>query len=220
MRRNKRRIIIEHRIKEVLSLEKELQVISNAESELGYIVLDKPIRDGWFRTFKLRSDILKQKQASVYQEVLDAIVVDIWGREKKYADKNWKKHFKRSDVYYQRPGIRYLSEKEFMKLTKKARSHFIHMNIKTYSRYQKVYLCDLPKYYFQDAYRRAYITRRNITSPELESRRQEIYEILNRNELYKFSNSYSVYNWDNSNKKMRLRSKIELLNLLEEQFSV
>ena len=125
MRRNKRRIIIEHRIKEVLSLEKELQVISNAESELGYIVLDKPIRDGWFRTFKLRSDILKQKQASVYQEVLDAIVVDIWGREKKYADKVWEKRNKGWPNYYQRPGIKYLDEKEYSKLSTKAKKYFL-----------------------------------------------------------------------------------------------
>jgi len=212
MSREIKKHIIEERIKKVLSLEKELQANHKAQFDLGYIVLDKPIRDGWFRTFELRPDIAKNKNAKIFQEILNAIVFKVWGREKKSADKNWSKYFKRTNDYYQRSGIKYLDDKEYAKLSSKAKKYFVTFKIKSLGRYRKVNFCTLPKYYFQPTYERAYIWRHKITSPDLESREQEIVELLSSAELSKYSryHNYGSYREYNLNKSMRRKIKLSL----------
>lgn len=212
MKSNSRKNIIEKRIKKVKALERELDKIRIAEKNLGYVKLDKPLRDGWYRTFKLRDDIKKHKQLKVYQEILEATTTKIWGREKKYIDKKWKTYFTKSCFVYQYPGVKYLAQKEYSKLSSKARKYFVPIKIKFYYHYQKIYFCTLPRYYFVTNYERAYITSRNIISPILQSRRQEIMEILCNAELRKYS-SYYNYNhryYFNPVRKRRRKEKKEL----------
>ena len=189
MSRDTRREIIAQRIKLVKRLEGELKKINKAQAELGYIELEKPLRDGWFKTYVLRDDIKRSKKARIYQEVLDAVLVEIWGREKKYADKKWEKYFRSHNKGYQRPGIKRLYEKEFSKLSSNAQKCFIKRRRPGYKKRQTIYVCLLPQYYFQLSYRRAYLTKFRITSPILEQREQEIMEILSRPTL----RSYSMY---------------------------
>jgi len=108
MSRDSRRAILLERIKRVRELETELDQISNATRNVSYIELTKPIREGWFRTLKLRPDISRSEKAPIYQEVLKAVSVDVWGRDKKYADRRWVKHFVGNNSRYLRPGIRRL----------------------------------------------------------------------------------------------------------------
>lgn len=185
-RTNKKHFITRQQ-QDVLTLEKELEKLRHAQYNLGYMVLDKPLRDGWIRTFKLRSDLERNKHAKVYREVINSIVIKIWGREKKYADKSWERAFKEANRNIQRPGIKYLNEKEFDKLSLKAKKHFHFTFRRMYHKYEKVFFCTLPKYYFTTTYERAYITSRNIISPEIERRIQEINEILSKPEYFKHS---------------------------------
>ena len=197
----------------VKKLEMELDQVHKAQSELGYMVLDKPLRDGWYKTYKLREDIKRTKLANVYQEVLDAVLIEIWGREKKYADRNWDLYFKNGCRNFQRPGIKRLSEREFLKLSSKAKKYFICFKIKTFRGYRNVYSCRLPKYFFQLGYRRAYIVSYKIVSSVLESREQEIFEILSRSELHVYSRYFTykrkVYHCD-PRKRIRRKTKITL----------
>ena len=113
MSRETKKEIINNRIKHVKRLESELNQIHKAQSKLGNIELKKPIRNGWIKTFKLRDEILRSKSSKVYQEVLSAVLLEIWGSEKKYAEKKWKKFF---DIYhknFQRPGIKRLLNHAF-----------------------------------------------------------------------------------------------------------
>lgn len=110
-------MIIKERISLVKRLEKELDEINEAQRNLGYVVLDKPIRDGYYKTLKLRDDIARNKQAKYFEEILDAVKVEVWGREKKYADRNWKNYFKRSYYAYSSQGIKRLNVKEFNKMS-------------------------------------------------------------------------------------------------------
>ena len=204
--------IIEERINYVNRLEKELKRIRKAQSDLGYIQLPRPIRDGWFKTLRLRDDIKRTKKAKIYQEVLEAILVEIWGREKKYADKRWKKYFLRNGISFQRPGIRRLNVKEFSKLSSKAQRCFIKRKLKGYRTHRVVYVCIIPKYYFQLTYRRAYITELRIISPILESREQEINEILSQSALRRYSQyiNYSYKPYHNPIKQERRNIKLML----------
>ena len=212
MSRETKRTIISQRIKLVNQLEKELKQVNKAQSELGYIVLDKPLRDGWIKTYRLRDDILRSKSARTYQEVLAAVLHEVWGREKKYADKRWKKFFDKNSRHFQRPGIRRLNEKEYNKLSSKAKKCFIQQKRKAYRGYVNIYACTLPRYYFQLSYRRAYITKRKIISPILDSREQEIMEILSRPTLRVYSVYYSYHyrHYHNPHKGDRRKIKVTL----------
>ena len=170
----------------VKALEKELRTIHHAQLGLGYHKLDKPIRNGWFRTFKLRADIQRNKNSKIYAEVLQAVMIEVWGREKKYADRNWKRYFSKESSWYLRPGIKYLTEEEFSKLSFRAKKCFTMERERMYYGYRKRYACSLPTYYFQSSYRRAYITRFKIESSQLRKREKEIMEILARSELRKY----------------------------------
>ncbi len=212
MSRTSKKAIIAERIKFVSKLEKELKRIRKARSALGYLELPKPLRDGWYKTFRLRDDISRSKQAKAYQEVLDAVLIEIWGREKKHAHKNWNKFFNRHGQNYQRPGIRRLNEKEFNKLSSKAKKCFVKRRRKVYQGYKFIYACIIPKYYLVIAYRRAYITKRKILSPILEKREQEIIEILQKSTLrtYSLYHKYNYRLYHNPHKKERRKVKMEL----------
>jgi len=212
MSRATKREVISQRIKMVNRLERELDKIHNAQNQLGYLELDKPIRDGWIKTMKLREDVLRSKKSNVYKEVLKSVLKEIWGREKKYADKKWKEFFNEHHRNFQRPGIRRLNSKEFSKLSTKAQRCFVKRKRKTCRGYKNIYCCILPRYYFVVTYRRAYITKRKIISPILESREQEIMELLAKPTLYPYS-VYCNYNFRfyyNPNKADRRRSKMIL----------
>ena len=150
------------------------------------------------------------KNAKVYQEILDAVTVEVWGREKKYADKNWHRYFRRSYISCQRPGVKYLNEKDYALLSFKAKKYFRALSIKRYYRYETTYFCTFRKHYFQVAYRRAYIISRKIISPNLEKRSQEIMEILDQPELYKFSkyNNGNYRYYFNPHKRLRRITKM------------
>jgi len=217
MSRDIRKEIISDRIKMVIKLERELSRIYAATHNLGYIELDKPIRDGWFRTFRLRDDIKRSKHGPVFQEILDKVTVRIWGRERKSANIAWIKYFKDTYISYQRPGIRYLTKEKFDKLSAKAKRHFRCVLRKGYRRYEEHYVCLVPRYYFIENYDRAFITRRKIIAPELERRAQEIEETLLRLEFYNIS-KYTryrnrLYHCPNKVRRVRTRSFLSQIDL-------
>ena len=208
---------IESRIRMVNRLEKELQEINAAYQSLGYITLEKPLRNGWYKTLCLRSDILRSKKAKAYQEVLETVLVKVWGREKKHADKRWNKYFRSGYYNYQRPGIKRLSKKEYDKLSTRAKKCFVSIRVKRYSVYRTMYSCVIPRYYFVESYERAYITEYKVTSTELESRSKEIDEILDRRELRRYSKyfnyKYRLYYNPHKGKRRRIRMKLSKTRL-------
>ena len=216
MSRDLRKKIIEERIKKVVSLEKELEKIQLAHSCLGNLMLDKPLRDGWFRTLIIKESILKSKNGKVYHEILEAVVKKVWGREKIDADKKWNVYFERSWRCYLPPGVRFLNEKEFQKLSSRAKKLFFARKRHSPRGYTKYYVCIIPKSFFVTSYQRAYIISRKIISPELERREQEIMEILSTNELSKYSKFYNQnFKWYyKPGKKLRIKSKTEVNRII------
>ena len=208
MSRYNQRAIIAERKKLVQKLEAELERIWTAKLTPQYIILPKPIRDGWFKTLRLRDDIKRSRKAKTYQEVLDAVVVDVWGSEKKYADKNWITYFNRNRKEYPRPGIRRLDEKEHSKLSSKARKCFIKRATNSLHRFR--YACTIPRYYFISTYKRAYIDKFKIPQSKLESRYQEIMEILENPVLRSHSTFYNYHHRFCFNPTKRERRKIKM----------
>ncbi len=210
--RKKRRELITDKIKFVRALESELYENYYQQAKLGYIVLDKPLRDGWYRTFTLRNDIRNHKKADVFLEILNKVVVKIWGREKKSSDKRWQHEFRKYNQYYQNPGIKYLREGEYAALSTAAKKFFVQINQKFNYRYTKKYYCVLPKYYFVTTYQRAYITRRRVISSELKARADEIKNILLHKKYYKYSlnNSSKYFFYHDPHRKQRRKANMYL----------
>lgn len=204
----------EDRLRTVRALEKEQLRILRAQHNLGVIELEKPLRDGWIKTMKIKDEYMKSKHAKVYSEILDVIADRIWGREIKYADKSWDNRNKRITYYYQRPGIRYIYEKKYKELSAKAKKHFCFLTMSKWRFMGRKYYCTLPKYYFETTYERAYITSRSIISPELQSRYDEIDNRLKSYKLFVYQSLLRKNYQQADCKSKRRASKIELRELL------
>lgn len=192
--RNKK--LIEIRESEVKALEKEYHELYNAQQNLGYITLAKPLRNGWTKSLVLREDIAKRKDGNVLEEVLFACRYTIWGRDHSHVNKNWKRHLK-NNLCIVFPGIELLDYKDYNRLSHKAKRYFIPVEYVwlRWVGYTRRYRCILPKYLFVSMYERSYLTKRKIIDNVIESRMAEINEILLSNKYY--SHSWNAWSYRN-----------------------
>lgn len=214
---------IDKRKHEVRKLRKELRDLYTASFNLGYIKLEKPIRHGWFKHLALRDDIARRKDASVFREILEVSGIDIWGLDKKYADKIWDKQ-SRKDNTIQFPGIRKLNQKNYNKLSEKAQKWYegfdwywtpAEGNVKRY-------YCRVPRYFFKITYTRAFITRKQIVDPKIDKRIAEIKGLLLSDRYYNYDQTNRRYRTkymnDMYNRIARKRAKVALNNYDENTF--
>lgn len=71
--RQKRRLVIKDRDKQLLKLSERKKELQKAIRALGWEDLSPPIQRGWKRTFVLREDVARSKQADFFQGILDKI---------------------------------------------------------------------------------------------------------------------------------------------------
>lgn len=187
----------EVRAKEVRELIQERDQLYEAKYSLGYVKLAKPIRHGWFKHLELRDDIIRRMDAHVFQEILDKCGYDLWANDKVQLEKVWVRfHNRNNQVSY--PGIRKISARVYRKLSVKAKKWFVGFDWywSPNEGHVRRYYCRVPRYYFKIAYTKAYITKKQIIDPEIESRLKEIDEMLQNDEYIKYS-GYLQYrkNW-------------------------
>lgn len=72
-RRWKIRRIKTGRDKRILDLDRECDRINEMIRGLGYVPLIPPVQRGWKRSFVLRPDVMQDKHAAFYQQILDKI---------------------------------------------------------------------------------------------------------------------------------------------------
>lgn len=215
--------IIEERQKEARRLMREMRKLWKARQDLGYIELDKPVRHGWFKHLTLRDDIARRKDAPVFRRVLELSGIEIWGRDKQHADKLWKSRQNRNGVV-QYPGMRKLSQKHFKRLSPRVAKWYegFEWHYRVGEGNTKRYYCRVPSYFFVPTYTKAYITKRQIVDPDIESRLSEIDRILTSNEYY------GLYEWNywhrrndkpfNFHRRLRHRVKNALADYDEANF--
>ena len=142
--------------RKVMKRLKELRFISWNE---GWEELPKPQRYGWFKELALTKEVLRRHDSSVFEEILAACKIDTWAFEKKQLDHRWKVTYKNKKR--QKPGLKKLKAKEFAKLSAKAKKHFTKEvnNSWRYDNEPVLYMCTLPRMFFDHKYRRAYVYR-------------------------------------------------------------
>ncbi len=213
---------IDRRKKEVRELNKEYRKLLNARRELGYLDLPKPIRHGWFKHLALRDDVARRKDAPVFKEILAVCGIEIWGSDKKHADKVWtKKAIKEHAIQF--PGIRKLHQKKYNKLSTKAKKWFDGFDWYWSSDEWNVkrYYCRVPRYYFKITYTKAFITKEQVVDPKIEKRLTEITQKLITNDYYNLDirKSYKRKYFDPFYHRVsRRKIKIELTFYDEETF--
>ncbi len=184
----------ESKVKEFRKLLKKLLLLRKAKRELGWTYLKKPIRHGFYKELVFREDILKRKEVPVYLEILEATKVVKWGSSKKRLEKAWGEQSK-NNKRIQYPGISALPQKEYDKLSDKAKRFFIKRQREMYTPgyFETLYISILPAFYFNFKVSRAYIYKRKIIDSELESE-MKLIENKMETEFYvqfygRFSNS-------------------------------
>lgn len=213
---------LELKKKELRALLNEQQRLWQAQANLGYIVLEKPIRHGWYKHLVLRDDVSRRSDAHIFQEILDRCGTECWGHDKAHADKVWDR-FSRSNLEIQFPGIKKINSRVLSRLSPKARKWFLGYDW-CWSRrhgFLKRYHCQVHRHYFKIAYTRAYITKRGIIDADIESRLEEIDSILKSNKYYALTKINGEGKWwmtFNHHKRVRRQLKVALSQYDEDNF--
>lgn len=173
------------RLQEYRALDKELDELYEAQDNLGYYPLKKPIRHGWYKYLKLRDDVSRRKDAYVFQNIIDVAGITIWGRNLEEVDQKWM--IREADLrHISLPGIWKLDRKQLQDLNPKAQRFFQGIEIINGSWLCGIiyYECRAPIHYFEPTYKRAYITHRKIIDSEIESRIEQLENRLLNPEFY------------------------------------
>lgn len=216
---------IEKKKKQVRKIQKEIYRLYESRRNISTEKLEKPIRYGWYIHLTLREDILKRKDAHVYQEILDVCGEWVWGRNKQDVNKNWE-HYKRHRKDWQWAGMCWIDKGKYQALSEAAKKHFraYEWDWNPWRGTIYRYYCLMPKYYCVTKFTKAYVTHRQVADGTLDSQMTELEEKLLNKPLYRFSyyagNNYDGDKWwrKRFHKRVRQRSRAALKNYDEEHF--
>ena len=183
---------------EIRSIRREQDRLDRIMGSLGYEELEKPIRHGWYMFPVLREDIANRQDAEVFQEVIDACGVTVWGRTKKRARAELDRRV-RFPGFFRSPGIDEIYEKKYNELSLRAKKYFDGPYGYSFS---PKYRCTVPGFFYVSKFKRAYITHRKIIDHAIRQRMDELEGMLWRKGYFK-----QVYGWAGVSKWKRKRDQ-------------
>lgn len=65
----------------VMRLHRELQKLQDQQWKAPYIELEKPIRNGWKKTFVLRADVARRTDANIFADILKVVNTTVYCRK-------------------------------------------------------------------------------------------------------------------------------------------
>lgn len=183
-RREARRAFYEKKEKEAYRLLKRMDIIGPLAT--GHyrgsqmIELEKPIRRGWIRFYKVREDLAKSKEGPALNQVLELVQSSARCDRKDFMNIGWGKKRKR-ELKPIEQRLAAISEKKYNELPEHLKRYFTRIDSisrwggQKYSEY-RVY----PEWKFVFVVKPYYITRVPMTSSEAESE----YELLKKKLFY------------------------------------
>lgn len=78
----------DRRDKHLLRLEREYQRLWRVSADAPLIPLETPYQRGWVRSFTLREDILRRRDASTFRRILQAINHRVYCRSRSFTDRH------------------------------------------------------------------------------------------------------------------------------------
>ncbi len=161
--------------KKYLRLVAERAKIWEAQSNLGYVELEKPIHNGYLGFLVLRDDIANRKDGTILAGLLKKYSTIEWSRTKDFI----RGRKKCSETI--QPKLVEISEYEYEKLDIKIKDYFRVTWVKGWFEYRKCYVLDFPSYYMVFKKKKDYITHRKVIDGTLEAEesfiRDKIWEI-------------------------------------------
>jgi hypothetical protein len=160
------------KLKEFLRLEKELRANWEAQRNLGYKPLEKPIPDGYRAQWVLREDVARREDADRFQYILDNFGKSVWCKRKDF--KVWDYQIKKLvDV---KPYFREITPKEYESLSIWAKKFFTEGQ--KYSRWgnymYSYYYVNIPSHYLVPQVRRDYKTHYKVIDEILQQEEAEL----------------------------------------------
>jgi len=158
--------------KKILKLYKEFNDLTFSKKHYTLKKLDKPIRDGWEKSYVLRSD-LDPTKIPILQKILNVINTKIYSKNKDFKYKPHKSKVKK-DIPHE---LKSLSSEEFHKLftTQSEKKYFSLTPI--YNTYDKKFYNQYVfhgKYLLETKIKPSFITHVKIPDPEIERRLAEL----------------------------------------------
>ncbi len=206
--------------KEIIRLKIKDAELHQAIRNQGWVELEKPVHNGYYAEWILRSDIQKREDVMFYQEALDACKDKIWSRNPdfKYKERKTKK------MVVNKPKLLLINKEKYEKLSPSAKKFFVEDTTKSrkywkYGYSDKFYRCTLT-YELVVLVTKAYITHRREHDNVL-------YQMDAENEkmLYKAANGHPWVGSRNSgfpkwwrkheNKKEKLQAERKLVETIK-----
>lgn len=199
--------------KEFRRLKNEFFDNRQAQRDLGWVELEKPIFSGWDAILDLRSDIKNRDDSWVFEWICKNLTVHVYS--KRIEDFPWNKKSYRHE--YIVPHVRCISEDQYNNLHPQIKKHFVldsfGLRSKEYKyRFGNWYICTIPDFYFEIKYVKYYKTKIKLIDEILLQEEDDI-----EKELY--SKYYDDFQWyrgvprhfrNHLNRIQRKRSKMDL----------
>lgn len=206
--------IKQKRQKEIRVLLKRRQQLWTLHYALGYIKLEQPIRDGWYKEIVITHRIEIYKNQEAILEVHKIIVTYVWGKTKEKAALQWQKQTSDYLIYRDIPTI---SKKQYNRLSEAAQPLCVPFQYYTEKRKLRTrFYLKIPKGAYKIKFSRAYITHRKRIDPTINSELDFIDNQIKRKGYYNIAEAFYPWKdyWNLSDfKKEKLKEKRRLNDL-------
>lgn len=207
MKRNKKA----EKYKEFLRLQDAYYENIEAQRNLGYKPLEKPIHHGYDAYWVLREDVVRREDADKFQEILDNFSITVWCKNKEF--RVWDRYYKRMvDV---NPGLREIDQKQYNNLSTWAQRFFYSYEKQSSwgGATRTVYAVNIPSYFLVRKVVKSYKTHYKVLDSDLQREEAEIKAQLDTifyNERKKYYCGSSKKWRKILNKKDRVYNKVAL----------
>lgn len=177
--------------KEFLRLKRDLQKNRESQSNLGWVELEKPIFIGWNAKLEPREDIKNRDDAWVFEWISKNVTTEVFSR--KIENFSWNRKNHRCLYKQDPPHVRCIPGSLYNDLHPQIRKYFTLDKFRLYSNKYKHsfgdwYICNIPDFYFEIKYIKAYKTKVRLIDEIL---------LQEENDLKKEIQSkyYDEFNW-------------------------
>jgi hypothetical protein len=175
--------------KRLLKIQERLNhLYSINKNPIEYVPINPPIRVGWKRTYVLREDIRKRKDAKFIAEALALVNYEQYSKRKDFKDHSWENRHIWKEMEFP---FKDLSEREYLKLSEKMRNCFYKtIKVPRWGAAYEVYKFDLDPWMFKKKVSPRYINQRAIYDTNVESEIDKLW-----NYLYRSGRSAILYHY-------------------------
>ncbi|MFP2995187.1 hypothetical protein ABN763_04725 [Spongiivirga sp. MCCC 1A20706] len=184
--------------------------------DLGYIELEKPIRNGWFKEAIIVREVEAYKNEDAIKEVYKILEKQVWGRTKDEANEKW---LAMTSKYISNKNLPTISRKQYNRLSDAAKR--LCVPFKYYNEKKKLRLrfyVNLPLGSYRIKFTRAYVTHSKRIDPLIESEIDLIWQRFLKSGFYEARERVDGWKdyWSINQKRKRRRIDEQKIRTLKQ----